>query len=103
MRQRITGSLTGTGAGTMMSVMDSPNGQPGMSCSIYGTFSATVQLERSRDSGVTFNVVSETPAGAGAIYTAEADIGVSDPIVGTIYRWHCTAYTSGTILYDLAQ
>lgn len=104
MRVRNTGSFTAAGAGQPMALMGGAFGQPaGLAASIWGTFSGTVVLERSRDGGATWNAVSKDTSGTPASYTAEADINISDGVVGDLYRWHCTTFTSGTINWDMAQ
>lgn len=74
---------------------------------IGGTFVATVQIERNRANvGGTLGwiAVSADPTQQGggyAIYTAPVEVDVFEPIIGTQYRLNCTAFTSGTINFEI--
>lgn len=65
-----------------------------MNVSISGTFTATVTLERSFDGGSTYHTV--------ATYTSATEARVAESEVGVLYRFNCTAYTSGTVTYRLS-
>lgn len=70
-----------------------------------GSWSATVQLERSFDGGTTWLVAGVGGSGAQAVYnTANQDVSVEaiEPEMGVLYRWHCAAYTSGTVNYRIS-
>lgn len=71
--------------------------------SIWGTFVATVQLERSFDDGSTWVVCSRDSAGTNASYTAPASLLIEEPEAGVLYRLNCAAYTSGTVSYRISQ
>ena len=107
MTNRVTGIFTATGAGEVLTLLPNYPGSganpPGAAAALWGSFVATVELERSRDGGTTWNVVSKTPDGDGAIYQDPVDINIYDTVIGTKYRWNCTAYVSGTVNYDVAQ
>jgi uncharacterized membrane protein len=64
---------------------------------LSGTFAGTAVLQKSFDGGVTY--VPATPfASITAISaTAAASFLVFEPEQGVVYRWSCTAFTSGTI------
>ena len=102
-RQTVTGVLSGPGMSARLAVShgnyDNP---PGLVGALWGTFSGTVQLVRSRD-GVTWNPVYQ-PVGTPVSFSAfPVDINISDPVVGDQYAWSCVAYTSGQLSYDLFQ
>lgn len=79
----ISESFTSVTAGTAKGL------QGRFSVSVSGTFVGTVQLQRSHDNGTTWGVVKE--------YTAVGeDIG-EEHAFNMLYRFECTAYTSGTI------
>lgn len=72
--------------------------------SLWGTFVATVQLQRSFDGGLTWQQVQSDSVGATAVsFTAVAsvklDLGNEG---GVLYRLNCSAYTSGTVNYRLS-
>jgi hypothetical protein len=103
-RQRITGAFTGTGMGAALAVSHGNfENPPGLTATIWGTFSGTIVLQRSQDNGNTWVTISQSAAGTPVSYTASCDLNISDPVVGDMYAWNCTVYTSGTINWSLAQ
>ncbi len=70
---------------------------------LWGTFVATIQLEKSFNGGDDWIVVSKDASGNPASYTESVALGVYEPEVNVLYRWNCTAYTSGTINYRISQ
>jgi hypothetical protein len=79
------------------------NMQGAFEARLSGTFSATVELQRSFDDGVTYQTVSRDSSGNAASFTAPADLVIDEPASGVKYRWNCTAYTSGNAAWTLAQ
>ncbi len=71
--------------------------------SLWGTFSATVTLERSFDGGTTAVPVSSDTIGTASSYTAPASIQIRDDEPGVVYRLNCTAYVSGTVSWRISQ
>lgn len=70
--------------------------------SVWGTFVASVQLERSFDNGATW--LKLTSAGQQVYaWTAAASEIALEPEAGALYRLNCTAYTSGTVSYMIGQ
>lgn len=73
-----------------------------------GLWSATVQLERSFDGGVTWIVCGVGGTGTQAVYVstgsagADVSVTVNEPERGVGYRLHCPAYVSGTIHYRIS-
>lgn len=67
----------------------------------------TVQIERSVDEAVSWDVLSKNSDGAAASYTTASDVAfngfIDEPMFGVLYRFNCTAFTSGTIVYRLAS
>lgn len=107
----VAGSFTGTGQSgnaTAYGMIGVPNtGVPAVfygpfNAVLYGTFVATAQLECSFDGGTTWILISEDTAGDGAIYTAPCKLTPYEPEKGVLYRWNCTAYTSGTMNYRIS-
>lgn len=70
---------------------------------LSGAFVATVQLERSFDGGLTWQVVSRDAQGAPAGYTAACNLSGDEPEPSVLYRVNCTAFTSGPVGYRLSQ
>lgn len=64
---------------------------------VYGTFSGTVQLEKSFDGGTTWIPASLDTAGDPASYTTPCTVTGFECEKGMYYRINCTAFTSGTI------
>jgi hypothetical protein len=86
----LSGSFTGTGTSSTISHI-----RGDYNTSIWGTFVGTVQLQRSFDDGSTWLEVAE--------YTSGAESVGKEPEKGVLYRFECTAFTSGTINYRMAQ
>lgn len=84
----VTGTFTGTGVSASLML------ERHFNISINGG-SGTVQIQRSFDDGSTFRKVKE--------YTADIEETGIEPEGGIYYRLECTAFTSGTISYRLAQ
>jgi len=94
------GALTATGAG---SALLAPNtGGQRMNASVWGTFTATLQLERSFDGGTTWIPVSRDVVGTAAVFTAPFTTQITETESGVLYRFNCTAYTSGTANFRLS-
>ena len=86
-------ALSGTFTSATASSSIEPVGDFNMSLS--GTFVATVNLERSYDSGTTWVVVDTFSS------TAEK---IGEEVENDIpHRFNATAYTSGTVTYRLGQ
>jgi hypothetical protein len=95
-----SGSFNGTGVGRPVQITGDFNielsGSP---------FTATVVLERSLNNGTTWVPVSKNVDGAVASYTAPISLIATEPRKkaatasepNPLYRFNCTAYTSGPI------
>lgn len=100
-------ALTGTFAATGQSAVFLPDGigdlvDRAFNISLWGTFVATVQLERSFDNGVTW--LPLTAGGTATLkFTAPCSESAGETEAGVLYRLNCTAYTSGTVNYRLSQ
>lgn len=97
----VSGSFTGTGTSTGIGFLGKAN------VSLGGTSPVgTVKLERSFDGGTTYIDVSQDAAGTPASYalnSTEVSFVVEEIERGALWRFNCTAYTSGTITYRLSQ
>lgn len=72
--------------------------------SIWGTFSATAQLQRSFDGGTTWLPLSIDLAGDTLQFTAPySGFPWAELEHQVLYMLVCTAYTSGTLNYRLSQ
>lgn len=85
----VTGSFTGTTASAPFA-----GGVKGFNISLSGFGSATVDLERSFDKGVTWLVVES--------FTADTERRVDDPAQDIYYRFNVSTYGSGTIVYRIS-
>lgn len=85
----VSGSFTATGQSSNIA-LEGP-----FNLSLSGFGSATVSVQRSFDSGSTWKDV-ET-------FTTDAEKRGCEPESGIVYRFNCSAYTSGTILYRLSR
>lgn len=93
----ITGSFTGSGQSS-----GAVNFFGVFSVFLGGTFSATVEIERSPD-GSNWYPCSTDATGTVASYTAPMSVDVNATQYGILYRLTCTGYTSGTINYVMWQ
>jgi len=90
----LTASFTATGAGQAISMKHLEY----MDYSVSGTFVGTVQLQRSFTNGSTWEVVlSATGAVSNNLKVENKSQG------STLYRWVCSAFTSGTIVTTLSD
>lgn len=92
--EKVSSSFTATGSSSRYSTAQNVP----FNAAIWGTFVGTVTLERSLDNGTTWLTVP-MPDMTDATFTAPKNFVVNDPQPGTLYRWTCSAYTSGTINY----
>lgn len=83
----ITETFTGTGAGSE-SIQVTYDGNFTISVSGIGT--ATIALQRSLDSGTSWKTVES--------YTADTEKNGYEPDPSALYRFNCTAWTSGTVV-----
>ena len=67
-------------------------------------FSGTVQIERSFDGGLTWIITNIGGTGVLAQYSAGTPVSLTfgEPERGTLYRFNCSAYASGTINYRMS-
>lgn len=93
--QVASGSFGDIGAGTSLIVRGNFN------LALWGTFSATVVLERSFDGGVTWLPVTFTD-GAALSYTGPMSCTWSEPEAGVLYRPRCSVYSSGTVYWRVS-
>ncbi len=96
--------VNGTFAATGQSASWTPLAGQGFNIHLTGTFVGTVQLERQLN-GVWAPV---TVSAGGSIiqmelWSAPASDVWGEPQYGVSYRLNCTAYTSGTITYQVSQ
>lgn len=93
-QQVVSGDFTASGQSDPINVYG------GFNVAVWGTFSATVALEKSFDGGTTYvPVVTE---GLGAVsFTASAAFEYAEVELGVYYRLNCT-FTSGTVNYRLS-
>jgi len=93
----ITSTFTGTGVSSSFTPL---YGRP-FNVSLWGTFVATVQLQRSLD-GTNWLPLTANGSTLETFYGPASDIWQEDE-VGAIYRLDCTAFTSGTVNYRISQ
>lgn len=70
--------------------------------SIWGTFAATVVLERSFDDGVTWLVCSK-PDLTDAEFSSTVTFAVEEPEADIYYRLTCTTFSNGTVNYRMSR
>ena len=88
----VTGSFAAIGA----SATFVPAAGRGFNVSLWGSFSASLQLERSFDSGTTW-------LQAAAARTSPDTFVCLEPESGVQYRLNCTVFASGPINYRVSQ
>lgn len=100
---RAKGKLTGTFGATGQSGSIALRGP--FNLNLWGTYVATISLERSFDGGTTWLNVSLNN-GQNNAWTAPISLACpgDDSLEGDVlYRLNCTAYTSGTVNYRVSQ
>lgn len=96
----VSGTFTATGTSNNFS----PQRDSSFNVSLWGTFVATVALERSFDAGANWLPVTYADSPSTALsYTAPTSFVWPEPEEGVQYRLNCSAYTSGTVSYRLSQ
>ncbi|CAH2606421.1 conserved protein of unknown function (plasmid) [Rhodovastum atsumiense] len=95
---KITGTFTAAGAADK-SVACSGR----FNVSIWGTFVATVVIERSFDGGSTFLPLSTDAYGTAVALTVPCSLVIDEPEAGVIYRLRCTSWTSGSVNWRISQ
>ena len=73
-----------------------------LNVTLWGSFDAMVQLERSFDGGTTWHPCTDN-AGTVQTWSVPMTIVIEEPEDGVLYRLNCTAYTSGTVNYRVSQ
>jgi hypothetical protein len=69
---------------------------------LYGTFAASVALEKTFDGGTTW-VQAAFSDGTVVQFTAPTSGAWSETEPGVAYRLRCTSYTSGTVAWRISQ
>jgi hypothetical protein len=69
---------------------------------IWGSFTGTVAVERQLD-GTNWVAVATDGTGTAASYTAPVSVAGEETEPEVLYRFNCTAYSSGTIHCRLSQ
>lgn len=98
----VSGQFTATGQSGLFMAWGPFNVTIGGASGPNGSWTATVELERSFDGGTTWFVRSSDAIGTQSVWnTPDKDVSivVGEPEKGVLYRLNCTAYTSGTINY----
>ena len=93
----ITGSFTGTADSDHFATRTIVDNTGTIAVQIYGTFVATIVLQRSNDAGSTWRDV------VGESYTAPQDFDVNANTPEFVYRLSCSAFTSGEAFFVIAQ
>ncbi len=96
MSATVSKSFTAVGVGTALKVAE----RDGFTYDVSGTFVGTVKIERSFDGGNSWEdvVTGITSAASGTVANIRTLQGV-----GALYRYQCTAFTSGTIVCLLVE
>lgn len=93
-----SGTFTGTGVGAALQ----PAMNRGFNLSIWGTFVATITLQRSFDGGTTYIPVTYSD-GTQINYSVPGSGSWQEAESGVLYALNCTAFTSGTVNWRLSQ
>ncbi|WP_017773843.1 hypothetical protein [Paraburkholderia kururiensis] len=93
--QVVAGTLASVAAGTSSAFLGRFN------FAVWGTFVATVILQKSYDGGTTW-IAARDENGNIISLTAAGSLVVSEPEPGVLYEPSCTAYTSGTVNYRMS-
>jgi hypothetical protein len=85
----ITGTFTG------IATSETSNMYKSFNISLSGTFVADIILERSFDQGVTWLQIIG--------YTNGIETQHNEPESNVLYRFNCTGYTSGSVIYRISR
>lgn len=91
----VTAALTGAPGAASSGVLAPTDGRR-VNVAIWGTFVATVAVERSFDGGTTWVPVSRDMIGTATAFTVPASVQITETESGVLYRLNLSAYTSGT-------
>lgn len=94
---RVNGSFTTTGQSATVRLSDN------YSLSLSGTWAGTVELQRYDAENSEWVTVSAPTSSGLASFTANIALNGEEVNARTPYRVNCTAFTSGTIKYNLRQ
>jgi hypothetical protein len=95
-------AVAATFGAVAQSVALSPAAGRGFNISLWGSFSATVQLERSFDGGTTWLPITANGTQLEK-FTGPVSEQWQDDEVGVQYRLNCTSWSSGTVNYRISQ
>ena len=90
-------SFVGTGDGASLTVKGDG------AAFVEGTFVGTVVLECKPPGAAAFVPVLADTYGTPVSLTAPGSLAIHEAREDTLYRWRCSAFTSGTILTGIAQ
>jgi hypothetical protein len=92
------GTFTGTGSGAWVADLTGA-----FHAALSGTFVGTVVLEQSFDGGTTAVPVSADLYGTPISLSAPMGLSLYEEESGVLYRFRCSAWTSGTIAWRLSR
>lgn len=97
----VTGTFTGAASSAWFA---SSRGKLAVRLEGASWVGVSVKLETSSDQGVTVSPATTDSIGTAAVYTSPiGKLVVEEPDDGVLYRWTCTAFTSGTVKYGITQ
>jgi hypothetical protein len=99
----VSGTFTATGQSSVKTNGGLPNFKGTFNLSLWGTFVATVQVERSFDDGVTWLPLSRDVLGSVMTFVQPVTLSLYEQEAGVQYRLNATSYTSGTVNYRISQ
>jgi hypothetical protein len=92
-----SGTFAGVGAGAAIVLHNDFN------VSLWGTFVASIVVERSFDGGAAYIPLVSEASGAAAVLSAPCTLVASEPVAEVLIRLRCTARTSGTVSWRISQ
>ena len=96
--RRIGGIINGAGATEAVNL-----GGRGNALLAFGGGVATISLEKSFDKGGTWHVASKDSVPNPAIFESDFNGVIEEYEEGVLYRFNCTAYSSGNINYRISR
>ena len=93
----LTGSFAGTGTSSAVKIWGDFN------VTLGGSFTATISVERSLDSGNSWTVVAADGKGTPATYTSPIALVGQEIENGAQYRLNCTSFAAGPVNYRISQ
>jgi hypothetical protein len=97
----VSGTFTSTTSSNTFTPQSNQTTWTKFNISMWGTYVATMVLERTFDGGTTW--LPCTAGGVQVNFSNPCTEVIEEPEPGILYRMRCSAFTSGTVNYRISQ